>query len=89
MEVTIKAYGNVRAALGEKTVRLDVPAESTVGDVLTRLGDEFDIDLVASAGRGPLVVMKNGTNVNQLDGDDTPVDAGDTLGLSGSPMPEG
>lgn len=83
MKVEFVSFGPLRDAVGEKTIRREVPEGANVSDVLDELATEFP-DL---AGRlfdeGDLstgvTVTVNGTNVRQLDGGETTLADGDVL----------
>ena len=80
--MTVRTYGGVRAAVGRKTVRVDLPAGATVDDALGAVAAATDGDARAIPGR--LLVLRDGTH---LDEDDA-LDDGDVLGLSDEPMSE-
>lgn len=88
MDVTVRTYGEVREAVGEREVTLDLAAGSTVADLLSALAEStrgFDPENV---GRADVVVSVDGTNVKQLDGRETGLSAGTVVSVSGSPMAE-
>lgn len=87
MEVEIRAFATFRDAIGERTIRREVPADATVGDLLRALEGEFpdlagalldaDGDLPSS-----VTVLHNGEPVARLDGLATPLAEGDRVALS-------
>jgi len=78
MNVDVRCYGEVAAAVGETDVSLSLAPDATVGDVVAEL---------AVGGRsfsGGLVVMVNGRHADAADG----LADGDTVALSQAPMRE-
>lgn len=89
MEVEIRTYGDVRDAVGTKTLTREVGDDATVGGVLAAMASEFEaLDPETDFDRGSLLVVKNGRNVTLLEGRETPLADGDRLSLTRSPMPE-
>jgi len=86
--VEVRAYGAVRETLGARALTRDVGNDATVAAVLSALSPPLD-DPHEAFDRGALLVVRNGRNVAHADGLATPVEPGDRLSLSGSPMPEG
>jgi len=87
VDVTIRSYGDVRERLDATVVR-SVDPGTTVGELVDALDAEVDGSLVGDHPRAALLVLRNGTNVDHLDGFDTVLADGDVVGLSGSAMPE-
>lgn len=84
MRVLVKLFGEFREAAGSDRVELDVPAEATVGDVLTELArrhPKVGASLYDDEGevRAYLHVFLNGENVEGASGLRTPVDDGDVV----------
>lgn len=93
----LRFFATFREAVGQKTLERDYPEGTTVGDVLTDLVEEYEMDLFEDGDLRPqLSIMKNGKDVVHLDGLDTRLDDGDTLsvfppvagGTDGSGTPE-
>ncbi|GAB6862207.1 MoaD/ThiS family protein [Haloplanus litoreus] len=78
MNVDVRCYGEVAAAVGETDVSLSLDADATVGDVVAELA------VGERAFSGGLVVMVNGRHADDGDG----LDDGDTVALSQAPMRE-
>ena len=76
MDIQVRAYGYARTAIGEKTLTLETAPDATVGSVLEELTAVYEID------DEDLVVMKDGRNIKQLSGLDTPLQEQSTLVLS-------
>jgi molybdopterin synthase sulfur carrier subunit len=82
MSLELRFFANFREAVGQKTLEREYPEGTTVGDVLSDLVDEYDMDLFEDDDlRSQLSIMKNGKDVVHLDGLDTPLDDGDTLSV--------
>lgn len=90
MEVEVRTYGDVRAAVGERALTLDLPAGATVADALAALAATSDLTVPAASDpdADALLVVRNGRNVTLDEGRATTLSPGDRLSLSGSPMPE-
>jgi molybdopterin converting factor small subunit len=78
MDVAVRCYGEVAAAVGETEMSLSFDADATVGDVVAELGVG---DRTFSGG---LVVVVNGRHADAGDG----LADGDTVALSQAPMRE-
>ncbi len=78
MDVDVRCYGEVAAAVGEREVSLTLDADATLGDVVAKLG------VGERAFSGGLVVMVNGRHAGAEDG----LEDGDTVALSQAPMRE-
>ncbi|WP_435176162.1 ubiquitin-like small modifier protein 1 [Halorussus sp. AFM4] len=82
MTLELRFFANFREAVGQKTLERDYPDGTTVGEVLTDLVEEYDLDVFEDGDIRPqLSVMKNGKDVVHIDGRDTPLDDGDTLSV--------
>ncbi|MFB6156665.1 MAG: MoaD/ThiS family protein [Haloferacaceae archaeon] len=88
MEVEVRTYGDVRSAVGERTLTLDLPADATVADALAALASDSDLTIPDGSDADALLVVRNGRNVALDEGRATRLAPGDRLSLSGSPMPE-
>ena len=82
MALELRFFATFREAVGQKTLEREYPEETTVGDVLTDLTEEYEMDLFEDGDLRPqLSIMKNGKDVVHLDGLDTRLDDGDTLSV--------
>jgi molybdopterin synthase sulfur carrier subunit len=82
MTLELRFFATFREGVGQKTLEREYPDETTVGDVLTDLVEEFDLDLFEDGDLRPqLSIMKNGKDVVHLDGLDTRLEDGDTLSV--------
>ena len=82
MTLELRFFATFREAVGQKTLEREYPEDATVGDVLTDLTDEYDMDLFEDGDLRPqLSIMKNGKEVVHLDGLDTRLGDGDTLSV--------
>lgn len=83
MRVTVKLFGEFRAALGRDEVALELPAGTTAGAALRALAAQEPLlePLLFSRGalRDHLHLFVNGRNVAHLQGLGTPLAPGDTL----------
>ena len=86
MRVEVRSFAMFRDAVGRKTVEREYDDGATVGDVLRDVeraypelsGRLLTDDDLASA----VTVLRNGRNVANLDGVETPLSDGDTVGIS-------
>ena len=83
MQVTIRCYGRTRRLIDERTVTVSLNEPSTVGDALNALENRFS----AFSPLETTIVLKNGTNVRNLNGFDTELKRGDEVAL-GDPISE-
>lgn len=82
MALELRFFATFREAVGQKTLEREYPEGTTVGDVLTDLTAEYEMDLFEDGDLRPqLSIMKNGKDVVHLDGLDTRLDDGDTLSV--------
>lgn len=82
MDLELRFFATFREAVGQKVLERDYPDDATVGDVLTDLVEEYDLDLFEDGDIRPMVsVMKNGDDVHHLDGMDTDLEDGDKLSV--------
>lgn len=83
MKVTVKLFGEFRAALGVESLPLDLPRAMTCREALVRLAEDHPQlgDLLFAGGkiRDHLHVFVNGRNVVHGQGLGTPLSPGDTL----------
>jgi molybdopterin converting factor small subunit len=78
MDIEVRCYGEVAAAIEETDASLSLDADATVGDVVAELG------VGERTFSGGLVVMVNGRHADVGDG----LADGDTVALSQAPMRE-
>ena len=78
MRIEVRCYGEVAAAVGDRTRTLSLPDDATVGDARAALS------LATESFSGGLVVLVNGSHAAA----DAVLSDGDTLALSQSPMRE-
>lgn len=82
MELELRFFATFREAVGQKTLTPEYPEGTTVGDVLTDLAEEYDMNLFEDGDlRAQLSIMKNGKDIVHLDGLDTPLDEEDVLSV--------
>lgn len=87
MKVEVKYYALLREAVGRKIEAVELPAKSSVGDLLGLLVDRHGGDFrryvydEEKKVRHYLSYMLNGINVYSLDGFDTPLKNGDVLAI--------
>jgi molybdopterin synthase sulfur carrier subunit len=80
--VELRFFANFREAVGQKSLEREYPDGTTVGEVLSDLVEEYDLDVFEDGDlRTQLSVMKNGKDVVHIDGVDTRLDDGDTLSV--------
>lgn len=84
MEIECNFFGPLREVVGEKTVVREVDPTATVGDLLSDLVAEYELEgvLTDDGDLGSVTVTKNGTNVAHLDGLETGLGDGDVVRLS-------
>ncbi|MDX1744793.1 MAG: ubiquitin-like small modifier protein 1 [Halobacteriales archaeon] len=84
MNVQLRLFATFREAVGERSVDRDFPEDSTVGDVLHTLDEEypaFEVFDEDGTLREYLSILVNGRDITHLDGVDTPLEDGDKLSL--------
>lgn len=83
MEIELKFFATFREEVGEKTIHRTYADGARVGEVLETLRDEFpDLDIFDNGDlHGHVNVLRNGRNINQLDGLETALEEGDTLAV--------
>jgi molybdopterin synthase sulfur carrier subunit len=83
MNVELRFFANFREAVGTKTVHRDYDDGSTVGEVLGALESEYEgLDILEDGEiRSHINVLRNGREVQYLDGIETVLEDGDTLSV--------
>lgn len=85
MQIELRFFANFREAVGTKILEWEYDGDAVpVGEVLHDLTDEYpDLDFFEDDGelRDFLNIMKNGRDVNLIDGLETPLEDGDKLSL--------
>ena len=81
-DIRLRTYRLARTQLGAKELDWSLPPDSTVGDLLEELGEEFDVD------PGEFLVMVNRRNIKQLEGERTRLENNDVVTLSIGSLPE-
>ncbi|WP_246986966.1 ubiquitin-like small modifier protein 1 [Halorientalis marina] len=86
MPVELRYFATVREAVGQRTETRELPAGTTIREVLATLEDEHpDLDGRLLDGEGvadSVTVLRNGTHVTHLDGVDTELADGDHLAIT-------
>lgn len=84
MELTLRFFANYREVVGQKTIERDYEDVSTVGDALAAIKEEFpEMDLYEDDGspREFITVMRDGRDVEHIDGMETELTDGQTLSV--------
>ncbi|WP_458205878.1 ubiquitin-like small modifier protein 1 [Haladaptatus sp. NG-SE-30] len=82
MELTLRFFANFREAVGQKTLEREYPDDTTVGEVLESLTEEYGLDLFEDGEMRPqLSIMRNGKDVVHIDGRETSLSDGDRLSI--------
>jgi molybdopterin synthase sulfur carrier subunit len=82
MELTLRFFANFREAVGQKTLERDYEDDTTVGEVLESLTDEYELDFFEDGDLRPqLSIMRNGKDVVHIDGRETSLSDGDRLSI--------
>ncbi|KON30463.1 hypothetical protein AC482_03810 [miscellaneous Crenarchaeota group-15 archaeon DG-45] len=87
MEIEVKFYAMLREIAGKRHERIEMPAKSSVRDLIDLLVDRYGGEFgryiydAEKRERRYLSYMLNGVNVNSLQGFDTPLSDGDVLSL--------
>lgn len=82
MELTLRFFANFREDVGQKEIEREYSDNSTVGDVLESLTEEYGIDVFEDGDLRPQIsIMKNGTDVVHIDGRGTSLSDGDKLSI--------
>ena len=86
MEIELRFFATVREAVGARTTARTVDSGATVRDVLAGLETEYpSLDgtlLTDGAVAGSVTVLRNGRNVANLAGAETPLSDGDSLSVT-------
>jgi molybdopterin synthase sulfur carrier subunit len=78
MTLELRFFANFREAVGQKTLEREYPDGTTVGEVLSDLVEEYDLDVFED---GDLRTQLSVKDVVHIDGVDTRLDDGDTLSV--------
>ncbi len=84
MEIKLKLFATLREAVGQKSVTKSIADDSSVGDVLRDLVTEYpDLEIFDEQGDvyDHVNILVNGRNIQYLDGLDTALSSGDTIGV--------
>jgi molybdopterin synthase sulfur carrier subunit len=84
MNVELRFFANFREAVGQKELDWETDEGATVGTVLHAVEEEYPgVDIFDEEGqiREFLSIMKNGREVDYMDGPDTSLAAGDTISV--------
>ncbi|MBX0322190.1 MoaD/ThiS family protein [Halomicroarcula sp. F13] len=84
MEIELRFFANFRATVGQKILHREFDDGARAGDVLRELSDEYpEMDLFESEGtlRQYLTILRNGQDIEHLDGLETTVEDGDELSV--------
>lgn len=84
MELEMRFFATFRQAVGQKTVSREYEDVSTVGDITQILSEEYpDMDLYDEDGsiREFITIMKNGKDIEHIEGLETEVEDGTTLSV--------
>ncbi len=86
MEVEIRLFATVREAVGQRSLTRECDPETTVGELLAALEEEYpSLDgqlLDGSAVAGGITVLRNGTHVTHFEGTETALADGDALSIT-------
>ncbi|KAA9410767.1 MoaD family protein [Haloarcula hispanica] len=83
MQIELRFFANFREAVGQKTVQREYENDLQAGDVLRQLSEEFtEMDLFEDGElREYLTILRNGTDIAHLDGEETALEDGDELSV--------
>lgn len=87
MEIDLRFFATFRDAVGQKERTRTVDDDTTIGDVLATLEDEYDglegrlLTADGDAVREQLSVLKNGRNVAHMDGPGTALEDDDVVSV--------
>ncbi|WP_423744140.1 ubiquitin-like small modifier protein 1 (plasmid) [Haladaptatus sp. SPP-AMP-3] len=83
MELTLRFFANFRESVGQKTLEREYEDDTTVGEVLESLTEEYrDLDFFEDGDLRPqLSIMRNGKDVVHIDGRETALSDGDRLSI--------
>jgi molybdopterin synthase sulfur carrier subunit len=85
MRVEVKFYALIREATGRRREEVELPAKSSVADLLSLIAKKYGEDMARfiyneeGKVRNYLSYMLNGYNIYSLSGPDTPLKDGDVL----------
>ncbi|WP_254273391.1 ubiquitin-like small modifier protein 1 [Haloarcula marina] len=84
MEIELRFFANFRAAVGQKILHREFDDDARAGDILRSLPEEFpEMDLFESDDelRQYLTILRNGQDIEHLDGLETTLEDGDELSV--------
>jgi len=83
MELELRFFATFRESAGQKTVHREFDDGTRTGDVLQTLSEEYpDMDLFEDGElREFLTILRNGKDIQHLDGLETELDDGDELSV--------
>lgn len=83
MRIQLRFFATFREAVGQRDLEREYDQAVTVGDVLVELSEEFPELKFYENGelRDYLSIMRNGRDITHLEGEETPLDDGDTISL--------
>lgn len=84
MEIELRFFANFRETVGQKTLTREFEDVSTVGELATLLVEEYpELDLFDDNGslRDFIRVLKDGKDVEHMEGLDTELQDGDTISV--------
>jgi molybdopterin synthase sulfur carrier subunit len=84
MEIELRFFANFRETVGQKTLTREFEDVSTVGDLATLLVEEYpELDLFDDNGslRDFIRVLKDGKDVEHMEGLETELQDGDTISV--------
>ncbi|MFB6136298.1 MAG: ubiquitin-like small modifier protein 1 [Halobacteriaceae archaeon] len=83
MELELRFFANFREAVGQKTVHRDFEDGLTVGEVLGAMETDYEgLDILEDGAVRPHInVLRNGREIQYLDGVDTVLEDGDALSV--------
>lgn len=87
MSVEVNTYEQIRDVVGQKSFTIEVDPGDTIADAMQKIAEKYpEIEVADSPDDDPLTVMVNGQHLKYLQGDETPIEDGDRISLSGEPM---
>jgi molybdopterin synthase sulfur carrier subunit len=83
MELELRFFANFREAVGQKSISREFDDDTRAGDVLEALSEEYpDMTLFENGElREFLTILRNGQDIEHLDGLETDLDQGDELSV--------
>ncbi len=84
MRVVLRTFGIVKSIIGQSPIEIEVPERSTVRDVVIEIVQSHTPRLDQLIVNGShissgYIVMLNGSDIDVLQGEDTPVSDGDVI----------